>query len=288
MTRSMTAFARAEGTFEWGSLTWELKSVNHRYLEVYPKLAEGYRDLEQVVRETVRKYLNRGKVELQLKVQTNLDASAAIEVDSERAQEVITALSKVNELLPKAGSISPSVVLNWPGVQVLPELDRKAILADAAKVLNDALEQLKETRAREGAELKTFIKQRLESVADITTQVRAKMPEILQRQRENLQEKLNELSGELDNQRVEQEIVLLTQKADVDEEVDRLDAHITEVTRVLDQKGPVGRRLDFLMQEMNREANTLSSKSIVTETTQCAVELKVLIEQMREQIQNIE
>ncbi|MFC3152606.1 YicC/YloC family endoribonuclease [Litoribrevibacter euphylliae] len=288
MTRSMTAFARAEGTFEWGSLTWELKSVNHRYLEVYPKLAEGYRDLEQVVRETVRKYLNRGKVELQLKVQTNLDASAAIEVDSERAQEVITALSKVNEFLPKAGSISPSVVLNWPGVQVLPELDRKAILADAARVLNDALEQLKETRAREGAELKTFIKQRLESVADITTQVRAKMPDILQRQRENLQEKLNELSGELDNQRVEQEIVLLTQKADVDEEVDRLDAHVTEVTRVLDQKGPVGRRLDFLMQEMNREANTLSSKSIVTETTQCAVELKVLIEQMREQIQNIE
>lgn len=288
MTRSMTAFARAEGTFEWGSLTWELKSVNHRYLEVYPKLAEGYRDLEQVVRETVRKYLNRGKVELQLKVQTNLDASAAIEVDTERAQEVITALSKVNELLPKAGSISPTVVLNWPGVQVLPELDRKAILADAAKVLNEALDQLKETRAREGAELKTFIKQRLESVAEITAQVRLKMPEILQRQRENLQEKLDDLSGELDNQRVEQEIVLLTQKADVDEEVDRMDAHVAEVTRVLDQKGPVGRRLDFLMQEMNREANTLSSKSIVTETTQCAVELKVLIEQMREQIQNIE
>lgn len=288
MTRSMTAFARAEGTFEWGSLTWELKSVNHRYLEVYPKLAEGYRDLEQVVRETVRKYLNRGKVELQLKVQTNLDASAAIEVDTERAQEVITALSKVNELLPKAGSISPTVVLNWPGVQVLPELDRKAILADAAKVLNEALDQLKETRAREGAELKTFIKQRLESVAEITAQVRSKMPEILQRQRENLQEKLDDLSGELDNQRVEQEIVLLTQKADVDEEVDRMDAHVAEVTRVLDQKGPVGRRLDFLMQEMNREANTLSSKSIVTETTQCAVELKVLIEQMREQIQNIE
>jgi len=288
MTSSMTAFARAEGTFEWGSLTWELKSVNHRYLEVYPKLAEGYRDLEQVVRERVRKFLNRGKVELQLKVQTNLDASAAIEVDTDRAQEVINALSKINQLLPKEGSISPSVVLNWPGVQVLPELDRKAILADAAKVLDEALEQLKETRAREGAELKVFIKQRLDSVAEITAQVRSKMPEILKKQRRNLQDKLDELTGELDNQRVEQEIVLLSQKADVDEEVDRMDAHVAEVTRVLEQKGPIGRRLDFLMQEMNREANTLSSKSIVTETTQCAVELKVLIEQMREQIQNIE
>lgn len=288
MTRSMTAFARAEGTFDWGTLTWELKSVNHRYLEVYPKLAEGYRDLEQVVRETVRKNLNRGKVELQLKVQTNVDASAAIEVDSERAQEVINALSKINAMIDKPGSISPSVILNWPGVQVLPELDRKAILNDAAQVLKTALNELSETRAREGAELKTFIKTRLDSVSDITAQVREKLPEILQKQRENLQEKLNELSGELDNQRVEQEIVLLAQKADVDEEVDRLDAHVAEVSRVLDQKGPVGRRLDFLMQEMNREANTLSSKSIVTETTQCAVELKVLIEQMREQIQNIE
>ncbi|GLQ32996.1 YicC/YloC family endoribonuclease [Litoribrevibacter albus] len=288
MIRSMTAFARAEGTFDWGTLTWELKSVNHRYLEVYPKLAEGYRDLEQVVRETVRKNLNRGKVELQLKVQTNVDASAAIEVDSERAQEVINALSKINEMMDKPGSISPSVILNWPGVQVLPELDRKAILNDAAQVLKTALNELTETRAREGAELKTFIKTRLDSVSDITAQVRVKLPEILQKQRENLQDKLNELSGELDNQRVEQEIVLLAQKADVDEEVDRLDAHVAEVSRVLDQKGPVGRRLDFLMQEMNREANTLSSKSIVTETTQCAVELKVLIEQMREQIQNIE
>lgn len=288
MTRSMTAFARAEGSFEWGSLTWELKSVNHRYLEVYPKLAEGYRDLEQVVRETVRKHLNRGKVELQLKVQTNVETSAAIDVDAERAQEVINALTKINEMMPKQGSISPSVVLNWPGVQVLPELDRKAILDDATRVLKDALNQLTESRAREGAELKQFVKTRLNSVSEITAQVRAKLPEILQKQRENLQDKLNELTGELDNQRVEQEIVLLAQKADVDEEVDRLDAHVTEVSRVLEQKGPIGRRLDFLMQEMNREANTLSSKSIVTETTQCAVELKVLIEQMREQIQNIE
>lgn len=288
MTRSMTAFARAEGSFDWGTLTWELKSVNHRYLEVYPKLAEGYRDLEQVVRETVRKRLNRGKVELLLKIQSNVESSAAIEVDEDRAQEVISALTKVNALLPKEGNISPQTVLNWPGVQVLPEVDRKTILADATQVLNNALTELTDTRAREGAELKQFIKTRLESVSDITAQVREKLPEILQRQRTNLQEKLNDLSGELDNQRVEQEIVILAQKADVDEEVDRMDAHVTEVARVLDQKGPVGRRLDFLMQEMNREANTLSSKSIVTETTQCAVELKVLIEQMREQIQNIE
>jgi len=288
MTRSMTAFARAEGSFDWGTLTWELKSVNHRYLEVYPKLAEGYRDLEQVVRETVRKRLNRGKVELQLKIQSNVESNSAIEVDEARAQEVINALSKVNDLLPKSGSISPATILNWPGVQVLPDVDRKTILADATKVLNDAITELTETRAREGAELKQFIKTRLDSVSDIVAQVREKMPEILNRQRTNLQEKLDELTSELDHQRIEQEIVILAQKADVDEEVDRLAAHVTEVNRVLDQKGPIGRRLDFLMQEMNREANTLSSKSIVTETTQCAVELKVLIEQMREQIQNIE
>ncbi len=288
MTRSMTAFARAEGVFDWGSLVWELRSVNHRYLEVYPKLPEGYRDLEQTVRETVRKKLNRGKVELQLRVQTDTESSSAIEVDMQRAQEVVSALTSINELLPKQGSIGPATVLNWPGVQVLSEIDRKIILKDAATVLNKALDELLDTRSREGAELKTFIETRLVSISEITKQVREKLPEILDRQRQNLKERLEELTSELDNQRVEQEIVILAQKADVDEEIDRLDAHVTEVARVLKQKGPVGRRLDFLMQEMNREANTLSSKSIVTETTKCAVELKVLIEQMREQIQNIE
>ncbi|GAA3942854.1 YicC/YloC family endoribonuclease [Litoribacillus peritrichatus] len=288
MTRSMTAFARAEGTFDWGTIVWELRSVNHRYLEVYPKLSEGYRDLEQIVRETVRKKLNRGKVELQLKVQLSAEANAAIDVDMARAQEVVSALGKIGELLPKDGAISPATVLNWPGVQVLPEVDRKVILQDASGLLNKALDELLETRAREGGELKQFIESRLVSVSEITAQVREKLPEILEKQRQNLKDRLEELTAELDNQRIEQEIVILAQKADVDEEIDRMDAHVTEVARVLKQKGPIGRRLDFLMQEMNREANTLSSKSIVTETTKCAVELKVLIEQMREQIQNIE
>ena len=288
MTHSMTAFARAEGSFDWGSVVWELRSVNHRYLEVYPRLPEGYRDLEQVLRESVRKRLNRGKVELQLRIQSDTEANAAIEVDQVRAQEVITALSTINQLLDKPGSISPSVILGWPGVQVVSEVNRKQVLADATGLLNDALSDLIATRAREGAELKLFVLARLDKIADITTQVRRVMPDILAKQRANILTKLADAKVELEPQRVEQELVMLAQKSDVDEEVDRLDAHITEVRRVLNQKGPVGRRLDFLMQEMNREANTLSSKSVVTETTNCAVELKVLIEQMREQIQNIE
>jgi uncharacterized protein (TIGR00255 family) len=284
----MTAFARAESSFDWGTVTWELRSVNHRYLEVYPRLPDGYRELEQTVRETLRKRLNRGKVELQLRIQSDVEANAAVQVDQQRAKEVIAALSSINELLDKPSSISPMAVLGWPGVQISSELDRKQVLADASTVLNAAINDLIATRAREGAELKQFVFARLESISEITAHVRSVMPEILQRQKDNILSRLEDAKVELDPQRVEQEIVMLAQKSDVDEEVDRLDAHVTEVYRVLDQKGPIGRRLDFLMQEMNREANTLSSKSVVTETTNCAVELKVLIEQMREQIQNIE
>lgn len=288
MTHSMTAFARAESSFDWGTVTWELRSVNHRYLEVYPRLPDGYRELEQTVRETLRKRLNRGKVELQLRIQSDVEANAAVQVDQQRAKEVIATLSSINELLDKPSSISPMAVLGWPGVQISSELDRKQVLADASTVLNAAINDLIATRAREGAELKQFVFARLESISEITAHVRSVMPEILQRQKDNILSRLEDAKVELDPQRVEQEIVMLAQKSDVDEEVDRLDAHVTEVYRVLDQKGPIGRRLDFLMQEMNREANTLSSKSVVTETTNCAVELKVLIEQMREQIQNIE
>nr|WP_320136307.1 YicC/YloC family endoribonuclease [uncultured Amphritea sp.] len=287
MTRSMTAFARQEAQHEWGSLIWEVRSVNHRYLEPHLRLPESLRDIEGPLREALRKKLSRGKIECTLRFVAEAQ-SQTLTVNETFARELLDAAQQMENLLQVSKPIDTMDLLRWPGVLQDTSLDMDAVKKAALSLFHTALDELIESRAREGVELAALIDQRLDTITEIVVDVRSKLPGILQAQRDNLKARLEEFKTDLDQNRVEQEMVILAQKADVDEEMDRLNTHVQEVKRVLKSKGPIGRRLDFLMQELNREANTLSSKSIVTDTTQSAVELKVLIEQMREQIQNIE
>ena len=284
---SMTAFARQSREGEWGSLQLELRSVNQRYLEPHFRLPESLRDLEPTFRETLRTRLARGKVECNLRFEPT-SASETLAVNRSRLSALADALGEVREALPQAPMPDALALLDHPGVLDAQGLDLDAVKAEATALFQAALGDLIEARAREGEKLAVLIRDRLVGVREQVAEVRRLMPEILQRQRTQLLERLESVKAELDPQRLEAELVLLAQKADVEEELDRLATHVTEVERQLGQKGPMGRRLDFLMQELNREANTLSSKSVVANTTRCAVELKVLIEQMREQIQNIE
>ena len=288
MVHSMTAFSRQQVESEWGSLTWEIRSVNHRYLEPSVRLPESFRSLENPIRKELREKLNRGKVECQLRFQT----LATKQIDWQLNLELISRLTKANsEINRKTGGdylLSSLDILKWPGVINDQSLDEEIFNQEALKLFEKALDDLIVSRKREGESLRSLLLKRIESIQSIVDSIRSKMPLIITKQKKNLLLKLEELKAEFEPTRLEQEIAMLAQKADVDEELDRLDSHLQEVKRVIDSDGQIGRRLDFLMQELNREANTLSSKSIVVETTQGAVELKVLIEQMREQIQNIE
>lgn len=294
MPLSMTGFSRVEAELldadkrNWGSFAWEVRSVNHRYLETAFRLPEHLRELEPQLRERLRKALARGKLDVALHLHIDNKSEAALHINTPLVAQITSALEQIEDQLPNAAAINALDILKWPGVAQTPSLDREQLLDQTLQQFDAAIAQLIENRAREGAELAAHIEQRLVAIAKNVDSVRAVMPNIIQAQRDKLSAKVAELSVELEQDRLEQEIVLLAQKADVDEELDRLDTHIIEVRRTLKQNGSIGRRLDFLMQELNREANTLSSKSIVSETTLAAVELKVLIEQMREQIQNIE
>jgi len=288
MVHSMTAFSRQQVESEWGSLIWEIRSVNHRYLEPSVRLPESFRSLENPIRKELREKLNRGKVECQLRFQT----LATKQIDWQLNLELVSRLTKANsEINRKTGGdylLSSLDILKWPGVISDQSLDEEIFNQEALKLFEKALDDLIVSRKREGESLRSLLLKRIESIQSIVDSIRSKMPLIIIKQKENLLLRLEELKAEFEPTRLEQEIAMLAQKADVDEELDRLDSHLQEVKRVIDSDGQIGRRLDFLMQELNREANTLSSKSIVVETTQGAVELKVLIEQMREQIQNIE
>jgi uncharacterized protein (TIGR00255 family) len=289
MPRSMTGFARREAKLPWGTAVWEIRSVNHRYLEPSFRLPEDFREIEPQLRDAMRKLLQRGKVEASLMIHWEQEGEADLGINTSRVTQLTKAAQHINSILGAAAApINALDILKYPGVIQKQELDREAMQAEVLTLFQSALEGLIEHRTREGNELEQLILQRLDAVSTHVVKVRARMPEILAAQREKLQTKLAALQIDLDPERLEQEIVLLAQKADVDEELDRLDTHVIEVKRSLKQTDSLGRRLDFLMQELNREANTLSSKSIVSDTTQAAVELKVLIEQMREQVQNIE
>ncbi len=289
MPRSMTGYARREASFPWGTLIWELRSVNHRYLEPHFRLPEEFREAEPHLRERVRRRLHRGKLESSLHLQTEQATGAELSLSAERVSQLAKAADQVARTLgDRAAPVSPLEILNWPGVLQQPELDRDALHSAALALFDEALTQLVEHRTREGNELEQMILQRLDAVSAQVAALRQRLPDIVKAQRDKLQAKVAALKVELDPERLEQEIALLAQKADVDEELDRLDTHVAEVRHTLGQSQSLGRRLDFLMQELNREANTLSSKATVAETTQAAVEMKVLIEQMREQIQNIE
>ncbi|WP_019528523.1 YicC/YloC family endoribonuclease [Dasania marina] len=289
MIRSMTAFARHSSQQDWGTLVWELRSVNHRYLEPSLKLPDTMRALEPAIRDKLRKQLSRGKVECGLRFQLqNHSANEQLNINQDLLAQVISASESIQQQLQQPAPLDALQLMQWPGVLEASDIDSELIQQQALVAFDAALSQLNESRAREGAELKQIIVQRLDAIAEITASVREQMPQILAAQKSKIQERMAELAADLQPERVEQEIVLLAQKADVDEELDRLVTHVNEVRRVLKKGGACGRRLDFLMQELNREANTLSSKAIVSDSTQAAVELKVLIEQMREQIQNIE
>ncbi len=288
MVYSMTAFSRQQLEHEWGSLTWEIRSVNHRYLEPSVRLPENFRRLENPIRRQLRDKLYRGKIECQLRVRT----VEANQIDWQLNLDLISQLTKANlEINNNIGGdykLSSLDILKWPGVISDQPIDEEIFNKEAMGLFEKALDDLIVVREREGASLRDAILKRIASIQRIIDSIQAKMPSIILKQKENLLSKLEDIKAEFEPTRLEQEITLLAQKADVDEELDRLNSHLQEAKRVLDSDGQIGRRLDFLMQELNREANTLSSKSIVVETTQSAVELKVLIEQMREQIQNIE
>jgi uncharacterized protein (TIGR00255 family) len=288
MMLSMTAFSRQQSEQDWGSLTWELRSVNHRYLEASVRLPELFSGLENSVRGALRKQLSRGKVECQLRYKAGESFQTELHLNLPLIQKLIRANTEIEAIASASTNLNSMEILRWPGVIQDQEFDIKAIEKQALELFNAALDDLIASRRREGEELKGFIQHRLVSIRAIVASVKTAMPEILAAQRQNLADKLAELKAELEPARLEQEITLLAQKADVDEELDRLNSQLNELERVISSSGQKGRRLDFLMQELNREANTLSSKSIVAETTLNAVELKVLIEQMREQIQNIE
>ncbi|MDH1211224.1 YicC family protein [Pseudomonas chengduensis] len=287
MVHSMTAFARNEQATAHGTLSWELRSVNHRYLEPHLRLPEAFRDLEGAVREALRQGLSRGKVECTLRFAEE-SAGKQLQVDSERARQLINAAEQVAALIQQPAPLNPLEVLAWPGVLVADSADPQALNAAALKLFDQAMGELKAGRAREGAELAKLLNERLDSILDEVAALRELVPQMLAGQRAKIETRFAEMQAELDPQRLEQELVLLAQKSDVAEELDRLSTHVSEVRRVLKAGGAAGRRLDFLMQELNREANTLGSKAFDTRSTQAAVNLKVLIEQMREQVQNIE
>nr|WP_064495781.1 YicC/YloC family endoribonuclease [Pseudomonas chengduensis] len=287
MVHSMTAFARNEQATAHGTLSWELRSVNHRYLEPHLRLPEAFRDLEGAVREALRQGLSRGKVECTLRFAEE-SAGKPLQVDADRARQLIAAAEQVAALIQQPAPLNPLEVLAWPGVLVADAADPQALNAAALKLFDQALGELKAGRAREGAELAKLLNERLDSILDEVAALRELVPQMLAGQRQKIETRFAEMQAELDPQRLEQELVLLAQKSDVAEELDRLSTHVSEVRRVLKAGGAAGRRLDFLMQELNREANTLGSKAFDPRSTQAAVNLKVLIEQMREQVQNIE
>lgn len=287
MTLSMTAFARRGAESPAGALVWEIRSVNHRYLDISVRLPDELRFVEGAVRESIGAKVERGKVDATLKFQAR-GSVAGMALDAGAAKTLLATAEEVRALSANLAPLSVTDVLEWPGVLTVPGLDAEALGRAALDLLGAALDELVATRAREGTRLRGLLEERLQAIREILARVVGVLPDVARDHRARLEARLGEVRAQLDPSRLEQELVLFATRADVAEEVDRLQAHIVEVARVLAGKGQVGRRLDFLMQELNREANTLASKSVDLRLTNAAVELKVLIEQMREQVQNIE
>ncbi|WP_342631747.1 YicC/YloC family endoribonuclease [Marinobacter alkaliphilus] len=289
MIRSMTAFSRKDTQGDWGTLTCEIRTVNHRYLEPSFRLPEAFRELENRFREELRSQgLKRGKVDISMRLQSAENEVQSFEIRDEMAKAVNEAANHINRILDNPAHINALDILRWPGVMSLPEKDYSAAKEAAAGLFKDAVKELMSVREREGERLRPLFEERLATMGKLVAEVREKMPQLLTAQEQNLRDRFDKAKVELEPERVAQEMVMLAQKSDVAEELDRLEAHISEVTDTLKNDDAIGRRLDFLMQELNREANTLSSKSIDAAVTRAAVDLKVLIEQIREQVQNLE
>jgi uncharacterized protein (TIGR00255 family) len=284
----MTGFARQAAECPLGTLTWELRTVNHRYLDVQFRLPEELRPSETDLRQQVSGQLKRGKIECSLHFRRAISEATALKINQDLVMQLQAKLDELSEMLHESRAIDPIDVLRWPGVVSETEIDTGPLYEEASRLLDDTLAALGKMRASEGKRIADMIESRCADIMTIATSVRARMPDVLAAVRTRQQERIAKLDIEADPARLETELALIAQKLDVDEELDRLDSHISEIREVMASDEAVGRRLDFLMQELNREANTLGSKSADTETTKAAVELKVLIEQMREQIQNVE
>jgi uncharacterized protein (TIGR00255 family) len=288
MIASMTGFARRETSGPWGTLVCELRSVNHRFLEAGFRLPDELRSAEGELRTRLTRQLRRGKVDCTLSYRRAQGAEGALEIDSAALQRLLTAVHLVTRSMQQPAAVNALDVLRWPGVVREEAASGDELLTAAHAVFGQALEDLVAMRAREGARLRELLEQRCATLETLLVGVRARLPEVQTRMRARLHERVTELAASADRERLEQELAILLQRLDVDEELERLAGHITEVRRVIAGQEPAGRRLDFLMQELNREANTLSSKSQDLETTRSAVDMKVVIEQMREQVQNAE
>ena len=288
MTKSMTAFARTQLSDSFGTIVCELRSVNHRFLEIHMRLPDELRAQEMSLRECISQRLKRGKVECNIRLQLQSGQRDSVNINKTHAATIIKASHVINDMLHQPSEVNPMEILAWPGVVEEDAPDLKPVVSATDDLLKQALNDLIAGRQREGARLAELLVQRCDTMQKIVNGVRENMPQIQQRYREKLQARLEALQVEIDADRMEQELLHLIQKMDVEEELDRLDCHLKEMKDILEREEAVGRRLDFLMQELNREANTLASKSADISSTQASVELKVLIEQMREQIQNIE
>ena len=288
MIASMTGFARREISGEWGALVCELRSVNHRFLESGFRLPDELRASEGDLRQRLARDLKRGKVDCSITFRRPQGAEAALEVDPAALERLLTSVRDISRTLPGNHTVNVLDVLRWPGVLRDEKNDTEELLAAAHAVFAGTVEDLVAARAREGQRLRELLEQRCGGLETLVANVRTRLPEVHTRVRARLDERLAEFRANVDQERLEQELAMLLQRLDVDEELDRLSGHIVEIRRVIDGNEPAGRRLDFLMQELNREANTLSSKSQDLETTRTAVDMKVIIEQMREQVQNVE
>jgi uncharacterized protein (TIGR00255 family) len=288
MIRSMTGFARRERQGTFGTLVCELRTVNHRYLEVSLRLPEELKSLDNDVRQTIGGALRRGKVDANVFLKSAAGLQRNLEIDPILLDAVLARIEQVRGRMSASAPISPIELLRWPGVVREAESDAAPVIAAALDLLRDSLRELNDTRAREGQRIRELLASRCATMRALVIAVKARLPEVSQRLRDRIVERISQLGVTPDPERLEQELVMYAHKMDVDEELDRLSGHLEEVTGVLDSSEPAGRRLDFLMQELNREANTLSSKSQDVETTRAAVDMKVMIEQMREQVQNVE
>lgn len=288
MLHSMTGFARESVESNIGTLTWEIRAVNHRYLDVQFKLPEDLRPKEQAFRQQASSALGRGKIECALYFRPAGEQRSEMPLDTDLVELLGARMSEIAALLPAAAAVNPIDILRWPGVVQQSEIDAEPLFNEATTLLNKTLDAINGMRLSEGQRIGDMLESRCREIAALANTVRKRMPEVLAAVRAKQKERIDKLDVKADPARLEVELALLAQKLDIDEELDRLESHLAEIRDAVSDKKPVGRRLDFLMQELNREANTLGSKSADTQTTRAAVDLKVLIEQMREQIQNVE
>jgi uncharacterized protein (TIGR00255 family) len=284
----MTGFARREISGPWGTLVCEIRSVNHRFLEPGFRLPDELRQAESELRQRLAKEIKRGKVDCSMSYRRLQGADSTLEVDMQALERLTARVRDITQLLPSGYTVNALDVLRWPGVLRDDSSGGDELLSAARAMFGATVEDLVAARSREGLRLRELLEQRCSSLEGLVAQVRTRLPEVQARVRAKLDERLADLQINVDHDRLEQELALMLQRLDVDEELDRLTGHVAEIRRVIGGSEPAGRRLDFLMQELNREANTLSSKSQDLETTRSAVDMKVIIEQMREQVQNIE